>query len=606
MTETPIKIQLVKSLSNLKPSRIIAVKGDGDSDFLLYITDKTGVPFPLRDNTGIGGIVSLSNTDGNLIITGVDNKVINVSSSLLSTINSALQSGDNISELVNDEGFINHTDLSTIQNSTNVIIQSDTGTDATINLADGISAGVTENNFTDSEKVKLSNLPTSFVTDHSDLNLDDGTNPHGTTKTDVGLPNVPNLDTTDAVNNEHTHSNKTILDNTTESFITALKTAYDNAVTWISTNGVNLINHLTNTSNPHSVTKSQVGLSDVDNISDANKPISIATQTALDLKLESVSAGTNITVDNTDPLNPIINASGGGGGTPFQGLWNAETNTPTLVDGTGTEGHEFQVSVSGYQLDDIYFTDDFIGYVNGVWVKTRDNNQDLATRYPISYINTNSGSGVQNLGEADGAENAGAINAASVVDDYLFSGFFTQNTRRFRTQALANSLTTYLNTSWGRINTNMGFYSEQVMANADVSANSTSRFFFGVSGGFVLGNTDPSATTGYAIGLAADSSDANIQIFVKTSNSPSTGFLKVDTLWSKTSLDSYSLKLFRDNSSDKVFYWVRNSTTGTEIKGMFIFTATLAILTKQYRKGSGTNAIATGFHHLLTKINTQI
>jgi len=29
--------------------------------------------------------------------------------------------------------------------------------------------------------------------------------------------------------------------------------------------------------------------------------------------VESVVAGTNITIDNTDPLNPIINASGGGG-----------------------------------------------------------------------------------------------------------------------------------------------------------------------------------------------------------------------------------------------------------------------------------------------------
>ena len=39
--------------------------------------------------------------------------------------------------------------------------------------------------------------------------------------------------------------------------------------------------HLTNTSNPHSVTKAQVGLTDADDTSDANKPISIATQSAL-------------------------------------------------------------------------------------------------------------------------------------------------------------------------------------------------------------------------------------------------------------------------------------------------------------------------------------
>jgi len=51
----------------------------------------------------------------------------------------------------------------------------------------------------------------------------------------------------------------TLLESITEAFTTALKTAYDSAVTWISTNGTNLINHLSNTSNPHSTTASQVG-----------------------------------------------------------------------------------------------------------------------------------------------------------------------------------------------------------------------------------------------------------------------------------------------------------------------------------------------------------
>ena len=44
--------------------------------------------------------------------------------------------------------------------------------------------------------------------------------------------------------------------------------------------------HIANTSNPHSVTKTQVGLSNVDNTSDINKPISTATQTALSGKVD--------------------------------------------------------------------------------------------------------------------------------------------------------------------------------------------------------------------------------------------------------------------------------------------------------------------------------
>jgi PIN domain nuclease of toxin-antitoxin system len=45
--------------------------------------------------------------------------------------------------------------------------------------------------------------------------------------------------------------------------------------------------HIASTANPHSVTKAQVGLGNVDNTSDLNKPISTATQTALNLKYDA-------------------------------------------------------------------------------------------------------------------------------------------------------------------------------------------------------------------------------------------------------------------------------------------------------------------------------
>lgn len=45
--------------------------------------------------------------------------------------------------------------------------------------------------------------------------------------------------------------------------------------------------HIASTSNPHAVTKAQVGLGSVDNTSDLSKPISTATQTALNLKYDA-------------------------------------------------------------------------------------------------------------------------------------------------------------------------------------------------------------------------------------------------------------------------------------------------------------------------------
>lgn len=54
--------------------------------------------------------------------------------------------------------------------------------------------------------------------------------------------------------------------------------------TQISNNKTAIDNHVADTNNPHSVTKAQVGLGNCDNTSDLNKPISTATQTALDGK----------------------------------------------------------------------------------------------------------------------------------------------------------------------------------------------------------------------------------------------------------------------------------------------------------------------------------
>lgn len=64
----------------------------------------------------------------------------------------------------------------------------------------------------------------------------------------------------------------------------------------------NIQSHISSTSNPHSVTKSQVNLGNVDNTSDVNKPISTATQTALNDKVDKVSGKGLSTNDLTDTL----------------------------------------------------------------------------------------------------------------------------------------------------------------------------------------------------------------------------------------------------------------------------------------------------------------
>ena len=63
----------------------------------------------------------------------------------------------------------------------------------------------------------------------------------------------------------------------------------------LNTVASDLAAHESNTSNPHNVTKAQVGLSNVDNTSDINKPVSTAQQTALNLKEDLANKVTNFT-----------------------------------------------------------------------------------------------------------------------------------------------------------------------------------------------------------------------------------------------------------------------------------------------------------------------
>ena len=65
--------------------------------------------------------------------------------------------------------------------------------------------------------------------------------------------------------------------------VESVKTIYD-------TLNTNLSSHTGNKSNPHSITKSQVGLGNVDNTSDMNKPVSTAQQQAIS---EARQAGVN-------------------------------------------------------------------------------------------------------------------------------------------------------------------------------------------------------------------------------------------------------------------------------------------------------------------------
>ena len=148
-----VKHYKVKSLpTQLRPNSVYYVKTTSQSAVKTYITDQNGFPFPLVDLTGggnggviqsvtgtgvtgtssnpiinistfkssdLGNLIELSTNDGKLFvkpITSPDGSIsiantlsaleIQISPALQTQIQNALQSGDNISELNNDAGYI--------------------------------------------------------------------------------------------------------------------------------------------------------------------------------------------------------------------------------------------------------------------------------------------------------------------------------------------------------------------------------------------------------------------------------------------------------------------------------------------------------------------
>ena len=115
-------------------------------------------------------------------------------------------------------------------------------------------------------------------------------------KSDVGLGNVPNVATNDQT---PTYSEASSLAKLTSG--EKLSVAFGKIAKGIT----DLISHLSSTSNPHSVTKTQVGLGNVNNTSDANKPVSTAQATSIaDAKKAGTNAQSNLTTHIGNKSNP--------------------------------------------------------------------------------------------------------------------------------------------------------------------------------------------------------------------------------------------------------------------------------------------------------------
>jgi hypothetical protein len=110
--------------------------------------------------------------------------------------------------------------------------------------------------------------------------------------------------------------------------------------TKINANFVEAASHIIDVANPHGVTPTQIGLGNVDNTSDLNKPISTSTQSALDLKLSYYPHITTLTGGNPVSLDYVATTSLSAKALVMLVIAN-EPQTWILVLGTSSEASSY-------------------------------------------------------------------------------------------------------------------------------------------------------------------------------------------------------------------------------------------------------------------------
>lgn len=128
--------------------------------------------------------------------------------------------------------------------------------------------------------------------------------------------------------------------------------------------------------------KAELGINNVSNTSDENKPVSTATQTVitdgLELKIDKTVIGENLGVAPLDATGKIENKflpSSLVGAVNYRGTYNASTNVPALDPaGTGNKGYYYVVTAAGNQQSLTLGIGDWVISNGLIWDKVASSN----------------------------------------------------------------------------------------------------------------------------------------------------------------------------------------------------------------------------------------
>ena len=218
---------------------LYCIKTPTDTEFTIVVTDAFGAIVNLKDLQTPAGIQGIASDDGTIEVTGANFKNLRLSATLVNAINSALKAGDNISDLVNDAGYL------TSFTETDPIFQASEAS----NFVSGDKA-----NLDNQSGINTGDETTSSIQTKRPLKTVDGKSLEGAGNIEIDYNTVINKPTYFPPS-PHTHTVSEITDFPT------FKTIENQSI--FGAGNIDL-------------TKSDVGLSNVDNTSDANKNTAIA------------------------------------------------------------------------------------------------------------------------------------------------------------------------------------------------------------------------------------------------------------------------------------------------------------------------------------------
>ena len=211
----------------------------------------------------------------------------------------------------------------------------------------------------------LSDSVTQIVNAHAQ----NYSNPHQVTKAQVGLDRVDN-----------TNDLEKPVSNATQELVNKIKL---DLTTTITSQGEILNAHVADKNNPHSVTAFQIGLGNVNNTADMDKPVSTATQIVLDKKADLVDGK----VPTTQLPDQVIHSL------HYRGFWDADINSPKLENDLGNnaqEGDYYIVRGKGVRFGYEFLPYDIIFNAYGTWYRLSGSNQrDEVTRFDITSFTAN-------------------------------------------------------------------------------------------------------------------------------------------------------------------------------------------------------------------------